>query len=183
MLGVGSGICLTRDSNMRIEVEKLSHTLPPIKMLGSYGINSLSHQREFDSEHEILDHFTTADSSRIVKTSSPPRFTTEVVSFFIVSYVGTGDTVFSRERVSIPAYFTFDGESIGWLQKYNSRGSRIAALVHDWLYYYQEHHKWLCDEVMYQIQIQRGVSKLTAKTVRAGLKYFGQSSYDAYKKK
>lgn len=153
-----------------------THTAPPAVSLKPNFIRGLTKKREFKSKQEILNYYNTLTTAKdIVRSSTEVRYTYEEVRV-VLTIDGKPITI------KIPPFFVYDGESIGWLQNFNARGSRLASLLHDWLYYKNEYPKSTCDDIMYQIQLYRGVPKIVAKGVNLGLILFGRSSYSKYSK-
>lgn len=160
----------------KIKILELSHQAPPAQSLSPNFIRGLTKKREFLSHKDILAHYNMwASDADIVRTSSAPRFTLQVVRLV----VKVGKVV---STINIPNYFTYDGESIGFAQKFNYRGSRIAALIHDFLYYVQKFSKRICDKIMLKIQLMREVPKMVAYAVHFGLVLFGHKAYNQYNK-
>lgn len=161
-----------------IIIQSMSHQAPPVKSLSSYFIRGLLKQREFESLEDILHcYHREAKDKDITKASSTIRYSYEP---FELTYSWKGFVTV----IKIPAFFMCDGESIGWLQRFNYRGSRTGAFVHDWCYY--AHKKLLdmpqeeCDDLMYAIQLKRNTPKFVADSVHLGLQKFGRKSYEAY---
>lgn len=160
---------------MNIKILSLSHKAPPAVSLKPHFIRGVTKTREFADLDSILKHYNKYSTAKdIAKMSSEVRYTYEML-VMKVSIDGVENVII------IPPFFVYDGESIGWLQRFNKRGSRTAALVHDWLYYCNKLSKKECDEIMRLIQLRLGVPKYIANTVHFGLKVFGNSSYAAYK--
>lgn len=159
---------------MSIEVLSLTHTAPNAESLRINFIRGITKKRQFTSKHDILSHYNKVCRSKdIIRASTEIRYTLEEHK---VVFKLNG----KHHTVIIPPFFTYDGESIGVMQKFNYRGSRLAAMFHDYTYYSQKYSKKICDELMKQIQIKQGVPVYIATLVNIGLKLFGKSSYKEY---
>ncbi len=160
---------------MNIIVKGTSHKAPPAKNVSQYFIRGIVKKREFKSEKDILHHYNTeCNYSDIVRASSDVRYTMEEVRIHVNI---DGKLI----HITIPAFFTYDGLSIGVFQMLASRQSRLAGMVHDWLYYSGKFDKETCDKIMSAVQLYRGNNIFTTKIYYLGVELFGKSSYQQYR--
>ncbi len=160
---------------MNIQIEHTSHNAPPAESLAPYFIKGVAKRREFNSRQHILHYYNKKISaSDIVRASSAVRYTLERVDLQLVV---NGKITY----INIPAFFVYDGLSIGPFQFLASRQSRLAGLVHDWIYYSGRFDRETCDDIMKAVQLHRGNSPLTTEIYHIGVRLGGGSSYQQYR--
>ncbi len=160
---------------MKIAVTETSHKAPPSESLAPFFIRGITKRREFTSKEHILRHYNQdCGWEDIVRASSDVRYTMEDVHI----NVAMGN---SAIQIKIPAFFVYDGLSIGVFQFLASRQSRLAGMVHDWLYYSGKFDKETCDRIMSAVQLYRGNNIFTTKIYYLGVEWFGKSSYQQYR--
>ncbi len=160
---------------MNITVTKTSHNAPPAKNLSQYFIRGVVKKRVFKSEADILKHYNKeCNYSDIVRASSDVRYTLEPIH---VTINLNGKII----KETIPAFFVYDGLSIGLLQTLASRQSRLSGAVHDWLYYSGRYDRETCDAVMRAVQLYRGNNVFTTGIYHIGVRLLGKGSYEQYR--
>ncbi len=176
---------------MKIEVLSTSHNAPPSKNLSQYFIRGVVKKRLFNSEGDILRHYNKECNQKdIIRASSDVRYTMQDVHIVVKIIAPVGDDGIKPPRftceevkIKIPAFFVYDGLSIGVFQILASRQSRLAGMVHDWLYYSGKYDKETCDKIMRAVQIYRGNNIFTTEIYYLGVEWFGKSSYQQYRLK
>ncbi len=162
---------------MNIQIEHTSHNAPPAESLTPYFIRGVAKKRTFNSKEHILEYYNTVISaSDIVRASSAVRYTMEEVHLQLVV---NGKITY----INIPAFFVYDGLSIGHFQMLASRQSRLAGLVHDWVYYSGRFDRETCDGIMKSVQLFRGNNPFTTEIYHIGVRLGGKSSYQQYRLK
>ncbi len=162
---------------MEIEVLSTSHNAPPAQSLAPFFIRGVATRREFNSRQHILHYYNKKISaSDIVRASSAVRYTMEEVNLQINI---NGEII----HIDIPPFFIYDGLSIGVFQFLASRQSRLAGLVHDFIYYSGRFDRETCDAIMKAVQLFRGNNILTTEIYHIGVRLGGKSSYQQYRLK
>lgn len=145
----------------------LTYSNPSYETLTRFGIIKIGKKRIFKSFDDIRTYYLTVKDENLTRVASAVRYTKVVHTATIDSHT-----------IVVDKYFTYDGESIGFLQRWASDGSAIASLFHDYLYHTKKYSRETCDAFMVAIMRRRNVAPWRIFIVWCGLYLFGKSSYD-----